>query len=129
MKNRTISLPKRLKKEIIKFCREYDSLAQPRNIVIPRQPIKTRIVWASDHGVEFYDHEFEYDVDELYNTKTIRDINKKIKNFCKRTNEFGKKHFGEDDWLWFEVLWNYRPESGESYRDLNLEWVDDYNYD
>ena len=91
-------------------------------------PVKAKIVWASDHSIELNEYEFGYDEGELYSSPTFRNINKKIKNFCSRTEKFGKKHFGNKEWLWFEILWEYCPEQGESYRGLRIDWTDDYEY-
>ncbi len=126
----TIELPKKLKKQIIKFCEEYESLAHPHKIrvVIPRQEIIVTVSWESDNSCQIDENSIQryLDSENVYKSKNVINYNKKIENFIKRTNEFGEKYFNDRDWLWQSVLWNYNPEQCETYKKLEIEWMDDY---
>ena len=125
-----IELPKKLKKQIIQFCEEYESLACPHKMraVIPKKEIVVTVAWSSDNSCEVDENSIQrYLVSEdVYKTKAIVNHNKNIRTFIENVSKFGKKHFNDGDWLWHSVLWNYRPEQGETYKKLKIEWVNDY---
>jgi hypothetical protein len=123
-----LKLPLKLKKQILGFVKEYESLACPRDIkiVIPRQEHVCTVVWCGDQHVEIGGDDTEKIcfADQLYESSTITKINKDIKSFCERTKKFGTKHFGEADALWYSVLWNFRPEKGETLKGTHyITWV------
>lgn len=127
------SLPLKFKKEILQFCKEYETLANPRKIriTIPQREIVAGIVWDSDDYITVDEESIQKSLDEelMYKSKTILEINKNIKEFIKRTQSFGRKNFKLTDWLWFEVLWTYRPEKGENFKADSVKWVKDYSID
>jgi hypothetical protein len=118
-------LPKKFKKQIIAFCREFEKIAVKR-IVKVNIPAHTEIVevcWASDYTV---DVEYAYpgvkhtDLNQL---KEIQSINISIKDFCKRTTQFGKEYFKNPDWMWENILWDYRPENGDKFNSIKYKWI------
>lgn len=114
------------KKDIIKFCRTYESLCVPRNIkiTIPKARFKVKITWDSDDKISIYDDEYIPDSMEFfYNSLEINKINKDIKKFIENTEKWGKTHFKNKDWLWENVLWNYRPESDEVFDEKHVCWA------
>jgi len=122
-------LPKQHKKKILKFCKKYESLCVPRKlrITIPKAQFVVKICWDSDDKISIYDSEHIPDCETFfYKSEEITKINKKIKKFIRKTQDWGKKHFNDKDWIWHVVLWDYRPESGETIKDVNVKWVDDY---
>ena len=125
MKNLRImnKLPLKYKKEIIAFAEEYEKLASPRAIDVK---IKARleIVWRGETELSCGDI-----VDINYNCPEVLKINKKIKEFCKRTEAFGRKNFKEKDWLWDNVLWLYEPERNQKFSGLKVSWEKNYSYE
>lgn len=111
-------LPLKFKNQIIKFCREYESLACPHVISIPVK-ISVEISWCSSDTTEIrYLNDFD-----VSKTKKILGNDVKIKNFCKRTDDFGRKYFKDKNWLWKNVLWNYRPELYEKFNPNKYQWI------
>lgn len=111
-------LPLKFKKDIVKFCREYESLATPHVIEIPIN-MKVEISWVSDDTTEIN----YLNNDNVDNTKKIINNNLKIKSFIKRTSNFGKKYFNNKNWLWEHVLWKYRPECYEKFIVSKHKWI------
>src|ERR1041385_4787087 len=124
-----IELPVELKKDILEFCKRYEELAKPRKIKItcPKIELTTKVVWCSDNKIEFVgniDDKLDF---KLYDVSPeISEINRNIKKFIDDTVIWGKKHFKNKDWLWECVLWNYRPEVGETHKTLKIKWIKNY---
>ena len=119
-------LPKKFKKQIISFCKEYESLACPHkvSITIPKKNIVVTISWWGENKCEIDRNDtnlYSY-ADSMYESKEVKDYNEKIQDFINRTYKFGKKYFSEKDWLWENVLWNYRPEHGEKFDPKKIGW-------
>jgi hypothetical protein len=124
--NNKLKLPKQFKKQIVAFCREYEKLSVRRiiNVKIPAHIAKVDVEWCSDDEVDTEFLRFECNKMALSKLREVRLINESIKDFCKRTEQFGHKHFGDKDWLWSSVLWNYKPETGEQFVPDYYTWVE-----
>ena len=124
------SLPLKYKKQIVNFCRTYEALANPHKvrIVIPKKELVVRVYWDEDNRctVDYNDIERSLRTEDVYESTQINSINREIKSFIEKTRQFGKKHFGYSDWLWENVLWDYRPESGQKFRISSVKWIKDY---
>ena len=119
-------LPLKYKNEILAFCKEDESLANPRKvkITIPKQTAIAFVSWRGANRIEINEAKTRFDGWEaMYKTKEILEINKKIQQFIDRTQVFGRKNFKNPDWLWEEVLWNYRSEIGETFNPKKVKWI------
>lgn len=126
-------MPLEFKKDILTFCKRYEELAKPRDVIVtfPKTKFKVKIVWCSDSKVEIIDttttdpRSFGGIVEDKLNDESpeLNKINKDIKKFIEDTVIWGKKHFNNKDWLWENVLWCYRPEHGETHKTLKMKWV------
>lgn len=112
-----IKLPFKFKKQIISFIKEYEKLAQPRKLEITCKA-SVSVCWASDETLDITN----YTLDE-YSSKEILRENRKIKEFCDKADNFGKKYFNNKVFLWESVLWGFRPENGESFDFKQVEWT------
>ena len=115
------------KEDILCALKIYDFLCNPRKIkvTLPEQTCYIQVSWNSDNKTS-YDTAVEIKTPSIEKFKEIVEINREIKSFIKYVNSFGRTHFKDKDWLWENVLWNYRPERGESHKSLKIKWVSNY---
>lgn len=100
-----IELPLKLKKQMLSFIMEYDKLNTQMSIKI-KLPCKVLLTWHGEQCVDCDDiFPTSTVIDNIHETKEVRKINKRIEKFCKDTENFGKKYFGQKDWLWENILW------------------------
>lgn len=119
-------LPLVHRSKIVEFCKEYERLALCRIVEseIPKHTVKIEIEWAADNRVDIKRVYNSKDVVDLaYKSKAVQKINNEIKQFIKKTVQFGNTHFNESDWLWETVFWSYRPEQGEHFNPKKYNWV------
>lgn len=123
-------LPAKYKTKIMGFCREYERLSCERKIqvTIPKREAVVRVYWDSDNSISVSDDDVEriLDSEDIYKTKEVQKINARIKSFIKKVCNFGKKNFKDRDWMWTAILWDYRPELGETIDIYDCEWVKNY---
>ena len=116
-----IELPKKLKKQIIAFTERYWELARPKKMMITIEKIvQIEIVWDSDDKISINDKKCDY---TPYDSKEVKEYNEKIRHFIKEANAFGIQNFDDQEWLWHNILWNFRPERGEKYNFKKVKWV------
>lgn len=124
-----MKLPLKHRKDILKFCVRYEKLCAPRDIkikiTVPKAKYKVNVRWDSDDKISINESEYIPDSMEFfYNSTEIKKINRDIKRFIKDTEKWGRKYFKEKDWLWYNVLWNYRPECNETAKErLKINWI------
>ena len=123
-------LPKKYKKDILKFAREYEKLANRHvsldiNIKITK---KFNLIWESDWSYKIKDLDSKFDLfDYIYVDRKYSNLykyNKEIETFCVKTEKWGQKHFNNIHWLWENVFWNYAAEKGEGLKEFKITWED-----
>ena len=106
--------PKRLKKEIRSFVEQHERLSG-HHILKINLKIRVRAGWESDNAISLLEHSRGFADDMIYDiiadekSADVKRINKRIKDFCKKTENFGRKHFKDADWLWSNLLWENNP--------------------
>lgn len=124
-----IILPKKLKREISKFYKEFEFLSSGKRmkVTIPKQEFYVDISWESDNSATINDErifDFPDTSDLAYKSKECLQFNKKIKYFIQRTEKFGRKNFKDKDWLWENVLWECDPNCGNTYDFYkDVKWI------
>lgn len=114
-------LPKKLKKQIVAFTERYWELAHRKKMMVTiEKTVPIEIVWDSDDRVSINDEKCDL---SPYDSKEVKEYNEKIRHFIKEVNDFGTKYFDSQDWLWYNVLWNFRPENGEKYNFRKVKWL------
>lgn len=109
-----------LKEKIKEFIHEYDYLCNPRKIIVV-MPVSINISWESDDTVSTsFDNCLDSDIES---SKEIRLLNSRIKKFVKKTERFGRTFFKDENWLWENILWGYRPERNEKFDCRKLDKI------
>ena len=117
-----ITLPNKHKKDILAFCKEFEFLAYPRKIriTVPSFEAVVKVSWMEDYSVSILEEREIYS--DPYKSKEIKKINEQIKDFIKRTGQWGRKNFKEKEWIWNNVLWSYNAEDGQTVDVLEITW-------
>lgn len=114
-------LPKKHKKTIIKFAREYESLCIPRRVIVTI-PVKLDISWKCNNKIEFFNSPV-LNKKDFEQASEIVEINNEIANFINRTETWSRKHYSKKNWLWENVLWDYAPEIGQVFNPKDYNWI------
>ena len=94
------------KKEIKAFIREHKKLCKPFAVSIPVE-VKTKLKWESGVTVsQISDFDLRISNKKLDSVNAVKQRNDAIKDFCKRTEAWGRKNFKNHLWLWENYLWD-----------------------
>ena len=117
-KYRNVKAPKKYRSEIMNYCKKYEALSNPKEVIITFPSVCAEICWDFNDEVSVYG--INYDVEK---SPEIIKYNKKIKLFVKSVDLFGKVYFKDKGWLWKKILWRYDPENGEKMKTSDIRWI------
>ena len=113
-----MKLPLKHRKNILEFCREYERLCRPRKI-----KVTLSVGWIDGDELTVLE-DLQDHIDPEIKSENSK-IRRFIRRFIKRADAWGLKHFGNKDWLWENVFWEYRPERLEKFNSSNVSWQKD----